>query len=69
MVLTARQRETLMWAARGKDIAATAKIMGVCPGTVRAHRGFAARALGVDSTVHAVVRALAQGIFHLEDVT
>ncbi len=69
MAVTTRQRETLMWAARGKDLVATAEIMGISPSGVKHHRLAAARALGVDNTLHAVVRALAGGIFTLEDVT
>ncbi len=69
MALTARQREVLMWAARGKDIVATAGLMGVSAATVRVHRGCAARALGAENCLHAVVRALSGGIFTLEEVS
>jgi DNA-binding CsgD family transcriptional regulator len=43
--------------------------MGISLSGVKQHRAAAALALGAENCLHAVVRAMAGGIFTLEDVT
>ncbi|WP_246179608.1 LuxR family transcriptional regulator [Microvirga thermotolerans] len=56
--LTARERETLRWAAAGKSALDTGTIMGVTERTVTAHIASACQKLGAVNKTHAVARAL-----------
>lgn len=56
--LTQRERECLTWAARGKSMEATAKIMGVTPRVVKFHLDNARANLGADTLPQAVAIAL-----------
>jgi LuxR family quorum sensing-dependent transcriptional regulator len=56
--LTAREKETLRWAALGKSAADTGEILGVTERTVTAHIGSACQKLSAANKTHAVARAL-----------
>jgi DNA-binding HTH domain-containing proteins len=56
--LTARERETLCWAAAGKSALDTSIIMGVTERTITAHIASACHKLGAVNKTHAVARAL-----------
>lgn len=56
--LTQRERECLTWAARGKSMEATAKIMGVTPRVVKFHLDNARANLGAETLPQAVAIAL-----------
>jgi len=66
--LTKRQREALEWAGGGKTMADIALIMGLTPATVEKHLRLARKALDVDTTTQAVLKASFQNqIFVLEN--
>jgi LuxR family quorum sensing-dependent transcriptional regulator len=56
--LTAREQETLRWAAMGKSAADTGEIMGVTERTITAHISSACHKLNAANKTHAVARAL-----------
>ena len=56
--LTAREQETLRWAALGKSAADTGEILGVTERTITAHISSACRKLSAANKTHAVARAL-----------
>jgi LuxR family quorum sensing-dependent transcriptional regulator len=56
--LTARERETLRWAALGKSAADTGEIMGVTERTITAHVGSSCQKLSAANKTQAVARAL-----------
>jgi LuxR family transcriptional regulator, quorum-sensing system regulator BjaR1 len=56
--LTAREKETLRWAALGKSAADTGEILGVTERTITAHIGSACQKLSAANKTHAVARAL-----------
>lgn len=56
--LTVRERECLLWAARGKTVGETATILGVSANTIKAHIKHAAHKLNAVNKTHAVVRAI-----------
>jgi LuxR family transcriptional regulator, quorum-sensing system regulator BjaR1 len=56
--LTAREQETLRWAAMGKSAADTGEILGVTERTITAHITSACQKLGAANKTHAVARAL-----------
>ncbi len=56
--LTARERETLQWAAMGKSAADTGEILGVTERTITAHIASACLKLSAVNKTHAVARAL-----------
>jgi LuxR family quorum sensing-dependent transcriptional regulator len=56
--LTAREQETLRWAALGKSAADTGEILGVTERTITAHISSACHKLNASNKTHAVARAL-----------
>ncbi|MGO4386557.1 autoinducer binding domain-containing protein [Microvirga sp. 2YAF29] len=56
--LTAREQETLRWAAMGKSAADTGEILGVTERTITAHVTSACLKLSAANKTHAVARAL-----------
>lgn len=56
--LTAREQETLRWAALGKSAADTGEILGVTERTITAHMASACHKLSAVNKTHAVARAL-----------
>jgi DNA-binding CsgD family transcriptional regulator len=65
VALPRRQREVLIWAARGKTTLDTAEILGISPRTVEVHRLEAARALGAANVTNAVAIALSSNLIQL----
>lgn len=66
--LTSRQREVLGWVGDGKTIQDIATIMGLTPATVEKHLRLARKALSVETTAQAVLKAAFQNqIFFLEN--
>ncbi len=66
--LNEREVETLIWAARGKTAAATGAEVFLSGETIKSYRKRACAKLSADSTTHAVVLALAAGLFSIEEV-
>lgn len=60
--LTARERECLLWAARGKSASETAAILGVSERTVVFHINNSLRKLDVHTKIHAVVKGVMSGL-------
>lgn len=56
--LTAREQETLRWAALGKSASDTGEILGVTERTITAHMTSACQKLNAVNKTHAVARAL-----------
>ncbi|MGO4573175.1 LuxR family transcriptional regulator [Microvirga sp. 2TAF3] len=56
--LTAREQETLRWAAVGKSALDTSEILGVTERTITAHIASACQKLNATNKTHAVARAL-----------
>ena len=66
--LPARQVEALRNAAAGMTELDAALVMGISPGTVRAHLAKARETLGARNTTHAVALAIARGILAIQDI-
>ncbi|AOJ72290.1 LuxR family transcriptional regulator [Burkholderia sp. MSMB617WGS] len=60
--LTARERESLQWAGRGKTAWEISKILGISERTVVFHLSNAARKIGANNRAQAVVIASARGM-------
>jgi two-component system response regulator DesR len=60
--LTDRETEVLQAAARGLKVIATARSLGMAPGTVKTHRLNIGRKLKVHTTAAAVAMAMRKGI-------
>jgi DNA-binding CsgD family transcriptional regulator len=60
--LTQREKECLLWTAKGKTAWEVSTIFGISEETVVSHLKNAARKLGVHSKSHAVVKAVMQGL-------
>jgi DNA-binding CsgD family transcriptional regulator len=60
--LSPRERECLLWAARGKTAWETSVILGTSERTVVFHFENATRKLGVHSKLHAVVKGIMMGL-------
>lgn len=58
ITLTVREKECLLWAARGKTASETALIMGITDHTVKAHLMHAAQKLDATNKTQAVVKAI-----------
>ena len=58
--LTQRQREVLGWVGDGKTVQDTALLMGLTPATVEKHLRLARRALAVETTAQAILKAAFQ---------
>jgi LuxR family transcriptional regulator, quorum-sensing system regulator BjaR1 len=63
--LTAREQETLRWAALGKSAADTGEILGVTERTITAHITSACQKLSATNKTHAVARALQNHFIHM----
>ncbi|MGX0876856.1 LuxR family transcriptional regulator [Roseovarius sp. MBR-154] len=65
--LTGRQREVLGWVGDGKTVQDIAMLMGLTPATVEKHLRLARKALSVETTAQAVLKAAFQNqMFFLE---
>jgi len=60
--LTPRERECLVWAARGKTAWETSRILNNSESAVKKHLASAAEKLGARTRTHAVALALVRGI-------
>jgi LuxR family transcriptional regulator, quorum-sensing system regulator BjaR1 len=60
--LTARERDVLSWAGRGKTVSETADILSISEGTVETHIKRALEKLDVSNKTHAVAKAITLGI-------
>jgi DNA-binding CsgD family transcriptional regulator len=63
--LTAREKEVLAWAARGKTVADTAQILGSSPETVEGFVKQALRKLDAVNKTHGVAKSIALGLIDL----
>lgn len=63
--LAPREKEVLIWAAKGKTSWETAKLLGLSDKTVKAYLGNAFRRLAVQNKTQAVALCMAQGAFTL----
>jgi DNA-binding CsgD family transcriptional regulator len=63
--LTAREKEVMAWAARGKTVADTAQILGISPETVEGFIKQALRKLDASNKTHGVAKSIALGIIDL----
>lgn len=63
--LSAREREVLLWAARGKTSWETSVLVGISPKTVEFHLGNCRRKLGAASKTRLVAEAVARGLIPL----
>ena len=63
--LTAREREVMAWAARGKTVADTAQILAISPETVEGFIKQALRKLDASNKTHGVAKSIALGIIDL----
>ena len=66
--LSARQREVLLWACRGKTYAEIAAIVGLSWGTAKSHLDHARLKLNAANMPQACAIALAEGVFSREDI-
>ncbi|MEU4967820.1 LuxR C-terminal-related transcriptional regulator [Streptomyces smyrnaeus] len=66
--VTRRQREALLWIARGHTLAAAGREMGVTDNGVNALLRLAYRKLGARSAAHAVALAMARGLITAADI-
>jgi DNA-binding CsgD family transcriptional regulator len=64
VLLTARERECLLWACRGKTAIETSEILGISRDTVIFHLRNVMQKIGVYSKQHAVVKAILMGLIH-----
>jgi len=64
-LLTARERECLIWAAQGKTSWETARILDVAEVTVNFHLKNVVKKLGVSNRVQAVAQAVTDGLIEL----
>jgi LuxR family transcriptional regulator, quorum-sensing system regulator SdiA len=66
--LTKRQREALEWVGGGKTMQDIATIMGLTPATIEKHLKLARKALNVDTTAQAVLKAALQNQMFISDI-
>jgi DNA-binding CsgD family transcriptional regulator len=62
--LTDRERDGLIWSARGKTAWETSEILGISEETVQFHLKNAMQKLGVHTKTHAVVKAILAGLIY-----
>jgi DNA-binding CsgD family transcriptional regulator len=62
---TAREKEVMAWAARGKTVADTAQILGISPETVEGFIKQALRKLDATNKTHGVAKSIALGLIDL----
>jgi len=67
-VLTDRQRDCLIWAARGKTAWETSRILGISEETVVRHLKQARERYGVEKQTSLMIRALFDGIISFSDI-
>lgn len=67
-VLTDRQRDCLIWAARGKSDWATGRILGISEETVGRHIKQARERYGVEKRTSLIIRALFDGTITFTDI-
>ena len=67
MKLSPREKETLLWAAKGKSATDTAAILGLSQHTITFHRRQIMLKMGVASVTTAVAIAIQLGIIRLSD--
>src|SRR3546814_15572737 len=65
--LTDRERDCLLWTARGKTAWEVGQILTISEETVLFHLKNATRTIGVFSKHHAVVKAIVQGYLRSEE--
>jgi LuxR family transcriptional regulator, quorum-sensing system regulator BjaR1 len=63
--LSARERDVLAWAARGKTVVETADILKISQGTVETHIKRVLEKLSVSNKTHAVAKAITLGIIDI----
>jgi LuxR family quorum sensing-dependent transcriptional regulator len=63
--LSARERDVLAWAGRGKTVAETPDILKISEGTVETHVKRALEKLNVSNKTHAVAKAITLGVIDL----
>jgi DNA-binding CsgD family transcriptional regulator len=63
-VLSPRQREVLILAARGMTWRQIALALEIAPSTIRGHLSRARERLDAHNTTHAVAKAVAAGVIH-----
>jgi DNA-binding CsgD family transcriptional regulator len=66
--LTPRERECLLWAARGKTYADIGEILGLSFGSVKTYLDRCRFKLNCASLAQATAKAAAQGLFTTEDL-
>jgi DNA-binding CsgD family transcriptional regulator len=66
--LSSRERETLIWAARGKTADETGTEMFLAGETVKGYRKRVNAKLSADSTTHALAIAIRDGIVSIEEI-
>ena len=66
--LTQRERECLMWVARGKTYAETGTILGISFSTVKSHLDTTRYKLNCATLSQATALAVAVGVFTLVDL-
>lgn len=66
--LTPRERQCLLWAARGKTYTETSIITGIAYGTVKSHLDSARFKLNCAILPAATAMAVARGLFTLDDL-
>lgn len=66
--LTAKEREVLLWHARGKTAEECAQILGVSPRTVVNHLASAREKMNAANSTHAILLALKRGFIKLSEV-
>lgn len=66
--LTEREKEVLLWHARGKSSEVCAQIMGVSPRTISNQLVSCREKLYANNTTHAVAKAIKKGVIKLSDV-
>ena len=67
-LLSQRQRECLLWIARGKTYAETAAITGIAYGTVKTYLDQARYKLNCATLSQATAQAVAQGVLTPDDL-
>lgn len=64
--LSPRQRQVLLWAARGKSSWETGRILGLTEATVKSYVGHACKKLHAQNRTHAVAICISVGVFSLD---
>jgi DNA-binding CsgD family transcriptional regulator len=66
--LSAREREILLWACKGKTYAEISLIVGLATGTIKTYLDHARLKLNVANLAQACAVAVAQGVYSREDI-